>query len=410
MIKKLRVRLIALSMFALFLVLSIMIGTVNIINYQQTIAQADDLLDVLAANNGRIPLDGGVQPGQREIPKDTLTPETPYESRYFSVVLTSSGEPIQVDTGNIAAIDSETAVDMAKEVLEKGHTTGLSGSYRYLVQTDDHSTRLIFLDCSRNLSTCRTFLVTSVAISLLGMLAVFLLLLLLSGRIVRPMAESYEKQRQFITDAGHELKTPLTIIHADTEVLALEIGENQWLQDIQGQTQRMAALTEDLMVLARMDEAQPLELAECSLSQAVEETATPFVSLATSQEKELFLELCPEITLKGNERALRQLTSILLDNAVKYTPAGGKILLSLQRQGKGAVLSVTNPSATPLPQRLDQLFQRFYRTDPSRNSQTGGHGIGLSIAKAIVSAHRGKIEATSPDGVELKISVWIPLS
>jgi hypothetical protein len=135
MIKKLRIRLIALSMFALFLVLSIMIGTVNILNYRQTIAQADDLLDVLAANDGRIPFDGGVQPGQRQLPKDTLTPETPYESRYFSVLLSPSGETIQVDTGNIAAIDSETAVSMAKEVLEKGRTTGLKGSYRYLVQT-----------------------------------------------------------------------------------------------------------------------------------------------------------------------------------------------------------------------------------------------------------------------------------
>ncbi len=408
MIKKLRYRLIATSMLSLFLVLTVIMGAVNILNYRQAIAQADSILEVLAANDGHFPRDSKLGPAERESPGGIITPETPYESRYFSVIMNPSGGVLTVDTGNIAAIDTSDAISYAERVWEKGRQTGFIGNYRYLQSSREQSTLLIFLDCGRTLSTCRTFLLISCGGALLGMLAVFALLLLLSGRIVRPISQSYEKQRRFITDAGHDLKTPLTIINADAEVLMLEYGENEWIRDIQTQSGRLTSLTEDLIALSRLEEDLPIEMAVFSLSQAVEEAAQPFASLAITQNKAFSLRITPGITLRGNEKSLRQLASILLDNALKYSDEGGQVSLSLDCAGKFARLTVRNTTDAPLPENLELLFDRFYRGDPSRNSQTGGHGIGLSIVKAVVAAHKGKLEAVCRDGKTLEISVLLP--
>ena len=224
------------------------------------------------------------------------------------------------------------------------------------------------------------------------------------------MAESYEKQKRFITDAGHELKTPLTIIDADAEILEMDLGENEWVRDIQGQVKRLTGLTRDLIYLSRMDEEQSRpQLVEFPLSDLVRETAQPFQTLAKTQGKSLDLRVQPDLSLQGDEKALGHLVTILLDNALKYSPAGSGISLSLERQGKYARLTVANPTDSPLPGDLNQLFERFYRADPSRNSQTGGHGLGLSIAQAIVSAHKGKLTAASPDGASLVMTALLPL-
>ncbi len=408
MIKKLRFRLIALSMFALFLVLAVIMGTVNILNYCQAVAHADSILEVLADNDGRFPRDDRIVSDENTPPRDGLTPETPYESRYFFVVMDASGNALSVDTGNIAAIDTSEAISLAERIWGKERQTGFIGDYRYIKKAQEQSTLLIFLDCGRSLGTCRTFLLTSCGSSLLGLLAVFTLLVLLSGRIVHPISESYEKQRRFITDAGHELKTPVTIINADAEVLSMELGENEWIRDIQTQSARLTDLTEDLIVLSRMEEDQPMEMEVFSLSRAIEEVAQPFASLAITQNKKFTLQITPDITLRGNKKALRQLASILLDNSLKYANEGGQVSLTLDQAGKFTRLIVCNTTESPLPEKLDLLFERFYRGDPSRNSQTGGHGIGLSIAKAVVAAHKGKIEATLKDGNTLEISVLLP--
>ena len=236
------------------------------------------------------------------------------------------------------------------------------------------------------------------------MLAVLLLLILFSGRLFRPGIESYEKQRQFITDAGHELKTPLAIIGADAEVLEMEIGESEWLQDIRSQVTRLASLTNDLIYLSRMEEQQhQLQTIDLPFSELVEETARSFQTLAKTQGKEYSIRIHPMLSVRGDEKALRQLVSILLDNAVKYSPPGGNISLSLDRQGKSVRLLVENSVEQISADTLEHMFDRFYRADQSRNSQTGGYGIGLSVARAVVAAHRGKITAFSknPDSISI---------
>lgn len=423
MIKKLRRKLIAACMLSLAVVLLVILGGVNLVSYQKVVTDADAVLSLLAANGGVFPkghLDQGERPEDGVPPvlgkKDPfapriLSPETPYESRFFSVVLGEEGQVLETDMDQIAAVDREEAAAYAQGVAQSGRDAGFWGNYRYLLSQEEGGSRVIFLDCGRSLSSFRSTLLASVALSLLGLLAVLVLLLILSHRIVRPVAESYEKQKQFITDAGHELKTPMTIISADADLLEMECGENQWLTDIRRQAQRLTGLTNDLIYLSRMEEEQPkLQVIQFPLSDLAEEMAQSFAAPAQSQGKELEVSVQPMLSCTGDEKAIRQLISILLDNALKYSPQGGKLALKLEKQGRGVLLTVSNTTAQPLERdKLSHLFDRFYRTDQSRSSQTGGYGLGLSIARSIVLAHKGKIRAESPDGTSLSVAVTLPL-
>ena len=407
MIRKLRRKLIAAAMLSLFLVLLIIMGTVNLLNYEKIVSRADQTLSILKENDGNFPQKPVFEPRRHD--RDALPPELPYESRFFSVLLDDAGQSISADIGKIAAVDTDEAVQFAQQVWGSGKKSGFMGDYRYARQELDGSTRIIFLDCTRDLSTFRAFLLASLGISALGLLAVLGLIFLFSNRIIRPVLESYEKQKQFITDAGHEIKTPLTIIDADAEVLGMEVGENEWLADIQAQTKRLADLTNHLILLSRMEEAQnQMQMLEFPFSDLVQEAAQSFQALAKTQEKSFTASIQPMISLRGDERALRQLVSTLLDNAVKYSGENGRVRLTLEKQGKSVLLSVENTIASPMPENLDRLFDRFYRADKSRNSQIAGYGLGLSIAKAITDAHKGKICAVSPDGETLSIRVTLP--
>ena len=417
MIRKLRLRLIAASMLSLLAVLVVILGSVNLISYRRIVRDADAILSLLCANQGVFPMGEPLEepPLRREPEADEdfhrlFSPELPYESRYFSAILSDEGEPVSVDTGKIAAVDTSVAMDYARQVWESGRERGFLQDYRYVRQETEKGTQIIFLDCGRSLDTFRGVLFTSCWISLAGLAAVLVLLVVLSTRIIRPVSESYEKQRQFITNAGHEIKTPLTIIGADADVLELEVGENQWLRDIQTQTRRLGKLTNDLIYLSRMEEAdRRLRWVTFSLSDAAEEMVQSFQGLAAAQGKTLESRVAPMISLRGDEEAVGQLFSVLLDNAVKYAPQGGGIELRLEGQGRWIRLTVVNDTAQPVDrEQLDRLFDRFYRGDASRNSRTGGYGIGLSIAAAVVAAHRGKISASVPEEGQLAITVQLP--
>lgn len=425
MIKRLRRKLIVAYMVSLAIVLTVILGGVNLMSYHKVVSDADAVLALLDANGGAFPKNPGKQqePSAGDILPDdvpvgkrdpfgqrVMSPETPYESRFFSVLLGEDGQVLRIDTGQIAAVDEEEAAVYAQNVFDSGRSSGFSGDYRYLLCEDTQGSLIIFLDCGRSLSSFRMTLLASVLLALLGLLAVLVLLLIVSRRIVRPMAESYEKQKQFITDAGHELKTPMTIISADADLAEMEFGENQWISDIRRQAQRLTGLTNDLIYLSRMEEEQPkLQLIDFPLSDVTEEMAQSFQSLAKSQEKEFSLHIQPMLSFHGDEKAIRQLLSILLDNALKYSPTGGRLELRLEKQGRMILLTVSNTSAQPMEQdKLSHLFDRFYRTDQSRNSQTGGYGLGLSIARSVVLAHKGKIRAESLDGETLTVLIHLP--
>lgn len=431
MIRKLRRKFIAIAMLSIVLVLGALIGTINVLNFSSTVKEADETLSMLAENGGQFPSFGKWNDSRRETPDpDTLfdppddangdrifrrnrrelSMELPFQSRWFTVSFGSDGAVADVNVENIAAVDESEAQQMAAAIYAKGREKGFSDGYRFRRVQSDGSVMLIFLSCHRELSTVQTFLLVSAAISAGGIAAVFVLILLFSGRIVRPIAESYEKQKRFITDAGHELKTPITIINADADVLETELErESEWIGDIRTQTQRLTALTNDLVFLSRMEEDVPLQPITFPFSDVISEMAQSFVAVAKAQNKSFLVSVRPMLTVNGDEKAIRKLVSVLLDNALKYSPAGGTIRLSLTKEGRQARLTVYNTAENVEKGSADRLFDRFYRADASRNSAAGGFGLGLSVAKAVVEAHKGRIRAFSEDGASLTIEATLPL-
>lgn len=386
---------------------------------------------------------------ENDLKRHGISPESQFDTRYFTVTINSKGEVENIDTSKIASVSSENAAGYAKKLWESGKKgdgkSGFAESCKYLTVDEDGSTMYIFLSCQRELSTIKTYILASVGISVFGLVVVFVMIFFFSGRILKPVSESYEKQKRFITDASHEIKTPLTIIDANTEVIEMMEGENEWTSSTRKQIARLTSLTEKLVFLSRMDEeATKLEMLEFSLSDAILDTAEPFKAVARTKGKKLTIDVIDGILYTGDEKTIRQLVSILLDNAIKYSGCSSvscengninkknlnktnlnettqtqnncvttidptpEIELTMRASGKNRIITVWNTvdeTANIKKGRQDMLFERFYRTDASRNSKTGGFGIGLSAAYAIVKAHKGKITAESKDGRSIKFTI-----
>lgn len=409
MIRRLRLKLIVVSMASLMLVLTAIMGFLNAMNYRGIVQDADSILDILRKNSGELPLPVALYDWEVDGPR-YKSPELPFEIRFFSVTTSDTGTAVSFSMVQITALDEETAADYAHQAWKSKSERGFVGDYRFVCDQSDEGLRIIFLDYGRVLSSFRIVLKNSILISIAGLFSVFLLIVILSDRIIKPFMENYAKQKQFITDASHEIKTPITIIDAAAEVLEIEYGENEWLQGIRQQTKRLSRLTGDLIRLARTEEQTQLHMVDFPLSELIEEAAADFHPLALAQEKELRLYIQPNLTWHGDEDGIRQLISILLDNALKYSPKGSVIRLRLELKGKNVCIQTENESTQSLTQsHLGSMFNRFYRGDSSRSSQTAGYGIGLSIAKAIVSTHKGKISARAADENRILITVQLPV-
>ncbi len=441
MIKKLRLKFILVSMLAVTIVMVMLIGVINIMNYRSVVNSADRILAMLTDGGGRFPGIGRTneesgsrsrRPSRNEEDfirritrsvtgeDDENSPELRYESRFFSVMLSIDGTVTNTRTDRISAVDSEDAALMAKEIYNSGSVVGFKGDYRYrkTISPKNDTILIIFYDCGRSLSNARTFLFTSVGISLICLLLVYFLITLFSKFVIRPAAEAYEKQKQFITDAGHELKTPLAIINADADVLEMELDcdpeagtTNEWIEDIRKQTARLTELTGNLIYLAKTEEGtkDAFTFVDFPVSDVVAQEAESFKGPAQAAGKNLDIKIEENLSMNGDQKAVRQLVDIFLDNAIKYSPDGGTISVKLKKTGRYIGLSVTNSTKTPVTkENTKHMFDRFYRTDASRNSDTGGYGIGLSIAKSIVEAHKGKITANSQDENKLTMTAVMP--
>ena len=406
MIKRLRIKYTVLAVSALFLLLTIIVAGMNLLNYRSVIDEADETLAVLSDNSGVFP---SFENGMEWLPSG-MSREIPFESRYFSVLLDENNTPILIETSNIYAIDGVTAVGYAVEVAEEKDEKGFKDDYRFVVTSERIGKRITFLDCGRKIALFHEFRNTSIMISLAGYFVILLLVCFFVARFTRPVSESYEKQKRFITDAGHEIKTPLTIINADVDILKMDVEENEYLDDIKKQSNRLAELTNDLIKLARMEESKSdIQLIDIPASEIILETAASFQTIAKSLNKELVIQVQPMLTMLGDKSKVEHLITILLDNAIKYSPDGETVKLSFERHGKRLLLSVNNVSSVRLSaDDIRHIFDRFYRADQSRNSETGGYGIGLSIARAIVNLHGGKIGAASPDGKTFMITASFP--
>ena len=408
MIRKLKTKFVVMAMIALFTLLAVIVIGMNLINYNSLVADADSTLDILSQNEGVFP--NFEEPMSFPLPP-FMNRETPYETRYFSLLIDENGHVIQNNVSRIEAVDEDTAVHYAAVVMTEDTDRGFIDAYRFSRHEEKRFTRITFLDCGRKLYSYHEFLRASICMSVAGYAVFFFVILFFSGKILRPVTESYEKQKRFITDAGHEIKTPLAIIKADADVLELEYGKNEWLDGIQTQISRLTSLTEDLVYLSQMEEmAQELPMMEFALSDVVEETTIAFQALAQTQQKTLEWTVPAMLSYTGNEKGIRQLVNILLDNALKYSPPDSCIRLSVSTKNRQLTLTVYNQTAQPMSnETLGQLFERFYRGDDSRGGEIRGYGIGLSVAKAIAASHGGRIHASTTDGRSLFVTVELPL-
>ena len=408
MIRKLKLKFTVLAMTAIFVLLGTIVTAINIANYNDVVSEADIVLSILTQNKGNFPNFAG---NNGDFLPPNMSPETPFESRYFSVFLDSNYSVIDTDTSQILSVDNREAIELAEKVVNKRAENGFIGDFRYAKKIEYNGYRIVFLDCGRKLDAYNSFLYTSILMAIGGLTIAFIFIFFFAGKIIKPIAESYNKQKRFITDAGHEIKTPLTIINANLDLLEAELGENESLSDIAQQTERLKTLTNDLVMLARMEEAEDtMQKIEFPISEVVADAVAPFKNVSIQQGKELICNIQPLLTLKGNDKAIIQLVNILMDNALKYSPVGGTVVFNLTKQNRTIYIHTFNTTEALIEKhQTEQVFERFYRSDASRNSETGGSGIGLSVAQAIVNAHGGKIHAWTHDGYSFQISASFPI-
>ena len=395
--KKLRRKIIVGVFISATLVFSMTIILFNLSTIININKRADSTTGLINRYNGELP-----PPNEYVKLKDEekihlyeYDEDSPYRLRYFVVDIINDAPAI--DLTHIAAVSYSEAEELTNKALQRNNQVGMIEEYRYRVT--DSRDRVIFLDCSADLSTMHmlTLLITLIALAFILMITV--VFYFLSSRIVRPFEENSRMQKQFITDASHELKTPLAIISANAEVLAYKDGENEWINNITEQVTRISELVNELLTLNRLEEVETIAGIEpVRLSDIMNKTADAFAEVFNSKHVATERQIEPNVELNGNPSQLERLVSVLVENASKYASENGRVLLTLKKELRYTHLSVFNTCEIDENADYNHLFDRFYRPDSSRTSKAGGHGIGLSIAKRIVTLHNGTIEAVPGDG------------
>ena len=412
---RLRIRVVLTATGAIAIALTLICAIINIWNYQLICQHADSMIDLIYKNEGVPSKPDRDEPVPLSSP--LITAETPFETRYFSATIDSDGALTQLDAGHIAAVDDATMELMARNIAKSDKQRGFYGNYRFAAYAtssgEDSAIVVIVLDCTGDLEAFVGFRTISIAVCAACALIALVLLIPLSGRAVRPFAENLERQRRFVTDASHELKTPIAIIAANNDLLEELDGPSRWTESTRNQIQRLDYLVRDLIELARAEE--PLDDATCStvdLSLVVRSTCDEFSALAKTAGKSLSCTPSTPLLIWGVAPEIERLASILLDNAVKYCSDAGDVRVTLgvdnQIASRRARFTVSNPKGDLSSEDAAHLFDRFYRADTSRTRKTGGYGIGLALAQAIVLKHGGSIKADIADG-RVVFTVLLPL-
>ena len=418
MFKQSRRKIIASIMGAIVLFMAVVMGAVYVISYLQTRKQNDAMLQQYVERY-QVNEPGGVVPdGPPAIPDDDRgegggfrpwddrnerNDRTFYASIFYAAAFSEDGETVSVNNGN-NALKRDEVVSLAKEIIAGGKTSGKTGDLLYRVEKKDGYTVVAFINTAITSDNMNILLKQMLIVGAAAIALIFFVARFLAYRIVRPLEENDQRQKQFVSDAGHELKTPVAVISANAELLSRTVGENEWLSNIRYETDRMGTLVTQLLDLSHAENAQVvMELV--NFSRLAEGEALPFESMAFEAGLEIVTDIEEGVEVEGNRSQLGQLVSILLDNAIRHSKGGKEIALSLKKVHKNAVLTVQNSGDPIAPEIREKLFERFYRVDEARNSEGKHYGLGLAIAKAITEAHRGSIEADSGDG-----KVWFTAS
>ncbi|MGN0649110.1 MAG: sensor histidine kinase [Oscillospiraceae bacterium] len=375
--RRLQLRFVLLSLAALVILQGLIVSFSIFRNYQQITDKADHIIMLTRT-----------------------APDSPEAAgaRYFSVDYSLIDKKFSVDCSHTTLIKEESAIRYARTVIESNTNKGFVDTYRYMVRRRKDSINIVFLSRSAPLEAFQTNTETLILVSVMGILVMTVFLIIVSGRVVQPIVKNREKQKEFITSASHELKTPLTVIHADAQLLESDIGENEWLSDIIKQTERMTEMTHRLVYLSRAEEQdENFVKIDFPVSDLADEIAQSYRAVAQNSGRTYSVDIQRNITYCGDEKAIRELITALLDNAFKYSTAGGTVSVKLTSERHGVRFSVQNTVSDIDNGQTKKFTERFYRSDTS--DKVKGFGIGLSIARAVAEGHKGKLN------VELKNNI-----
>ena len=409
MFSRSRKKIILSIMLSLILLFAITLSVILLASYRQIQKKSADILrdyiDMYSAEQSPQRPDGPA-PGRQANDPPPAEKRDYQLSTFYAVAFAENGSILAVDSGTNGIYSEEELIGIATEIISGNKTSGQTGALLYRVVPQNSYTLVAFMDNTVTDSTMRTLVQNVLIIGISAIAVLFLISLFLSKLIIKPLEENDRQQKRFISDASHELKTPVAVIGTNAEMLQRELGENEWLLNIQYENERMGDLVKQLLDLSRAENTE-ITMEQIDLSRVVTGEVLAFESLAFDQGKTIQSDIDEGIRVMGNQAQLTQLISILLDNAVGHG-AGSEIELSLKRQGHLAVLSVANAGDEIQPEKLEHLFDRFYRVDEARNSEGHHYGLGLSIAKAVAEKHGGSIAVSCHDG-KVCFTVSLPL-
>lgn len=384
MFRKLRTRFIVISMFSVAIILGIILLITNVATYKKAINNVDIIIEMLAQNDGNF--NGNfIKP-----PKGPMSEETPFETRFFVVEYSNDGK-IYVFIDNIAAVKKNEALEMASFIKGLSKNEGFVDIYRYQRFVKENEEMIIFVDCDRQLQIVNNFFKSSILVASLGLVGVFLLVLILSKPAVMPMVKSYEKQKQFITDVSHELKTPLAIISANNELNEIEYGNSEYTDAINKQIGRLNSLVKDMIFLSKIEEDnRKTIMQEFSLSEILLSICKNYESIFEKNDKIFMYSIQDDINYVGEESLIKRLIYIVLENAYKYSIKN--INFKVEKKTNIEII-ISNDTEGIDDIDVNKVFNRFYRSNYHRGKMVEGSGIGLAVAKEIVSLHHGHIKA-----------------
>lgn len=406
MFKSLRRKFVATSVASVAVVIILMASTLNFINYYKMGQRVDDSLYEASKSSALVTI---FSDGEEDmiVTKNTAS-KTPNNNGFSIAKIDENKNVIRSYRDDVLIKGKDDLQKLVTDAVNESSTSGYVGTYRYLKVNNDAGNLVLLLNTQRDLDSFHAFMRNSIIVSSIVILSVFILLVLISKKVIAPIQQSYQKQKQFITDASHELKTPLAIIRSNTDVLELENGDSKWTKNIQNQVDRLTSLVNSLVVFSRMEEKDTAEKVKFNLSESLHARIDDFEELASFQKKHFNADIDNNIYYRGEQQAIVQLMDILLENAIKYATKETNINVTLKKNKKYAMMKISN-QANVKKGDLRKVFDRFYRLDESRNSTVKGYGIGLSMAKLIAEKHKEVIKAYAPEDGIFKIEVRFTL-
>ena len=405
-----RRKFIVVTMAALVVTLTIICIAIFCFFSISNMNRSDSIIDTLHENGGSFPQADSVREPSMD-PTFLVNPETTYENRWAWATIDITGSISEINSNHIATFNEDEVREAVEEAWRSGKERGYQGYYRYGVfENNDGSGMVIILDCYQRQQSALIVLRISIVVSLTCAAMVLLILIPFSRRITRPFARGVERQQRFITDASHELKTPLAIIAANTELTEQISGETQWTRSTKAQVERLMALVSDLIDMARDAEtSDTASLPSFDVSELVDRAVQDFYPLAEIKGKTIQAAIARDVKMKGDPQAIERLVGLLLNNAITHGDEGCRIDISLAGSRRKVVLRTSNLAKDLTEKEASFLCDRFYRSDSSRSRSTGGYGIGLSVARSIAEQHNGKL-VVAKEGDLVVFTVTLPRS